>query len=689
MWKSVQRWRQAGRARLELDYLLSHARPQDPLLERVEWLVEVFHWMRVSGSLAVQGIAYESGQVQATRVRYLLMMLEKNPHWKRAVARTLRSILRDSSALDLFCVTGLPSEAGFVSEVFDRSMEKVLPRPPHVNDLGEVFLRLFPSERDILWLERLDQQVLNDIWQLFRFDEEDENERSVWKKVSVDMEDSLLFLTGQIRAFGLAPKLRARMDRKERMRDLPFFEVTFFTQLLLKDIQRGDPVLIQASVERFRNVLEACRNQLEVAHDHLDEFGVSIAIVYQLDRIKLLIRRVETLLEIVLGKNHEPASIVRFLCSLILEAAQRRSIGSLFAENLSLISMKIAERSAETGDHYITRTRREYAAMFAKAAGGGALTSFTALFKLIIESLKIPYFVMGLSSSLNYALSFLGMYAVGATLATKQPAMTANALAAKMDGLDTPEARDSLVDEIVNLIRSQGAAIFGNVALVVPCAMLIELVLYFVRGVPLMDEAGALAILDAHSVFGMTIVHAAFTGVLLWFTSIVAGWIDNWSVYREIPQAIGASRRLKSFLGPSRLKRWVASYQKHLAAVVGNVALGFLLGMTPKIFGFFGIPLEVRHVTLSTGVVTYASSTLGLEVFSRPEFWMALSGIIMIGIMNLSVSFYLALLVALKARRIRAPVREVIYADLMTRFRKRPASFFLVPASDGTKGADA
>jgi len=663
---------------MELDYLLGSSRPQAPLIDRVEWLVEIFRWMRVPGSLTVQGMNYESGQIQATRVRYLLLILEKNPEWKRVVAQTLRSILRDSNALDLFCVTGLPSESGFISEVFDRLMEKILPRPPHEKDLSAVFSLLFSSEHDIKWLERLDENVLSDIWLLFQFGETEEDSL-VWGKVRNEMEDALMFLTGQVRAFGLAPKLRVRMNPHARLRDFPFFEITFYAQILMRDIQHGNASMVGESYSRFHNLLAECRKQIAAAYQHLDEFGVSVAIVYQLERIEMLIRRIETLLEILLSKNYDPREVVRFLCSLILESQQRRSITSLFAENLSLISMKIAERSAEAGDHYITRTRKEYSSMFWKATGGGALTSFTALFKIFIEALSIPYFIMGFISSMNYALSFLGIYAVGFTLATKQPAMTANALAAKMDRLDNEEARESLIDEIVNLMRSQGAAIFGNLSMVVPFAIGITLAFAYLGSYSLVGEEQAVEIFQKHSILGLSIVHAAFTGVLLWFSSIAAGWVDNWSVYRELPQAISSSRTLKNFLGPTRLKEWVAFYTKHLAGVVGNVSLGFLLGMTPKIFGFLGIPLDVRHVTLSTAVVTYAATQIGIKVFSMLEFWMAFAGIGVIGIMNLGVSFFLALLVALKARRIRAPMRSEIYAMVAERFKQRPTSFFWAP----------
>ncbi len=73
------------------------------------------------------------------------------------------------------------------------------------------------------------------------------------------------------------------------------------------------------------------------------------------------------------------------------------------------------------------------------------------------------------------------------------------------------------------------------------------------------------------------------------------------------------------------------------------MSLGILLGMEPVIATFFGLPLEVRHVTLSTGQLALASWSYGAGVFALPVFWWAVVGIGVIGFMNLTVSFGLAL----------------------------------------------
>jgi site-specific recombinase len=61
----------------------------------------------------------------------------------------------------------------------------------------------------------------------------------------------------------------------------------------------------------------------------------------------------------------------RLMSSLVQVGQERRSLRALLASNSSLLAAKVAERSAETGEHYITRTPAEYRSMVNKAAGGG------------------------------------------------------------------------------------------------------------------------------------------------------------------------------------------------------------------------------------------------------------------------------------------------------------------------------
>ena len=99
--------------------------------------------------------------------------------------------------------------------------------------------------------------------------------------------------------------------------------------------------------------------------------------------------------------------------------------------------------------------------------------------------------------------------------------------------------------------------------------------------------------------------------------------------------------------------------------------------MVPEIMKFMSIPLDVRHVTLSSGTLAAALPRLGMEFLKSWEFIRAVIGIFFIGALNVGVSFGLALLVAIKARGINPPQRRGIRKAVVRRFFRSPLSFFL------------
>ena len=82
-----------------------------------------------------------------------------------------------------------------------------------------------------------------------------------------------------------------------------------------------------------------------------------------------------------------------------------------------------------------------------QAAGGGVITAATVYIKFFIAGAHLSRFTEGLFASINYAVSFLGIHFAHFTLATKQPAMTAPALAHRLDQVshDAPGRRLTVV----------------------------------------------------------------------------------------------------------------------------------------------------------------------------------------------------------------------------------------------------
>ncbi len=119
-----------------------------------------------------------------------------------------------------------------------------------------------------------------------------------------------------------------------------------------------------------------------------------------------------------------------------------------------------------------------------------------------------------------------------------------------------------------------------------------------------------------------------------------------------------------------------ASFLDHeIAGLTANISLGFLLGSMPVLLAFFGLPIEVRHVTLSSGQLAACVVVLGWSVAATSAFWLAVAGIALIGVLNVGVSFALALQVAIGARESSGASRGDIYRAILRRMRREPASF--------------
>ena len=84
----------------------------------------------------------------------------------------------------------------------------------------------------------------------------------------------------------------------------------------------------------------------------------------------------------------QPArELLQLLAGLVRVVHERRSLRTLFSRHYALLARKVAERSAATGEHYITRNGAEYRDMLWRAAGGGAVIGGTTLAKFALGAL--------------------------------------------------------------------------------------------------------------------------------------------------------------------------------------------------------------------------------------------------------------------------------------------------------------
>jgi len=253
-------------------------------------------------------------------------------------------------------------------------------------------------------------------------------------------------------------------------------------------------------------------------------------------------------------------------------------------------------------------------------------------------------------------------------------------MAEKLRDVSDDAAVEGFVDEVAHLIRSQSAGILGNLAAVTPLVLGAQWAATALLGRPLVGRENAEHVLHNLTLLGPTPLYAAFTGVLLFLSSLIAGWVENWFVWHRLDSAIAWNPRIVARLGAHRAQRWSAYWRANISGFTSNTSLGLMLGIVPAVAAFFGLPIEVRHVTLSTGQLAAAVGAEGMEIFRHAPFWWCLAGIAATGLLNLGVSFFLAFRVALRSRGIRLRDRSRIYRAIRRRLWQRPLSFIVPPS---------
>lgn len=646
----------------DLPRLLAELDPHAELAQRHLWLIHVIAWVRA---------ARPSTEAAVERVRLLLDALEADPDAAARLQLWWQHCINTVDITTLLADFGFAPRTAFFSEVTERLRYKLLPHTPETIDASELFVLALHDDFDVRWLQALDEPLLLRLSALLQ--PEGSAGAGFWQHALLG---AITYCAGQILSTGFAPELRLRMS--EEIRDAqPFHALIHDVESLRVEVVHGlrTPDRLEQAEARLRERLDACRAAVGSVYAHFASEGISVGLVFRLRQLRTRIVRVRQLLDCLLSERPQ-VEAARLLAGFVSVGRDRHSLRALYDANSSLLAAKITERSAETGDHYITRTPREYLGMVRRAAGGGLVMSFTTLIKLALHALALSAFWGGFIAGVNYAISFVLIQLLHFTVATKQPAMTAPAMAAKLKDLEASNAVEEFVDEVANLTRSQVAAILGNVLVVAPAALGLSLLCLRFWGHAPLDAAHAMQTLDSLSLLGPSVLFAAFTGVLLYASSILGGWAENWFVLRRMDSAIRYNPSITQLLGRKRAQRWSDFLRQNISGFTSNISLGFMLGLTPAIAGFFGLGLEVRHVTLSSGQIGVATASLGLGVLHLPAFWWAVAMLPFNGALNVLVSFSLAFRTALRAHNVTGKERSRIYAAIRHRLRTRPLSFF-------------
>jgi site-specific recombinase len=612
-------------------------------------LAEIIAWLR---DAQPGQLGFESPRTR--RLAALHEAIEQHDRVERLRAK-FREVWTHHSGVRLLAEVGLPVHTTLLKESTERMVDRLVPRLDPPDDLFVLVARLKLSDEDIAWVEGLSP-----------------DEIAPWREIVAiplsSFAGAARLVAHRLAVAGVTRELLL-LDPTEPDSDSPFLRLPAAVEALIQapadDATRTAYAAVRADVD------ETGRR----AHRNLDERGVSTDVLFTLELIEILLRRLDELVGAIEGKIDR-----RILAAELLRGSRsQRGVRSLAHNTVKRLALTVTEHTAETGEHYQARNAAEWDATGRSASGAGVLTAFTAVIKYLLAAAPFAPVVQGLGAALNYSLSFMAIQFAHYTLASKQPAMTGAALASALSDRD---AVDRQVELVAGISRSQMAATIGNVFATVPVAVLIAAITNWATGTPLLDSAKALHSVHAvHPFLSLTIPYAMLTGVFLWASSLAAGWAKNWSAYRGLPEALARHRGLSAAFGPSVAARAGSFAANHLSGVVGYITLGILLGFVPVLVtSFLGIPLEVRHVTLQAASLALASASLygGAAFVWGDVAWGALA-IGLIALCNIGVSFALALHTAMRARDLGADERARLWRAIRAAFRAEPSRFLWRP----------
>jgi site-specific recombinase len=698
--------------------MLSILEHLDPDSDRIDLLVDLADQLRPRRA---GDHAYACAQV-----RTLVQLLKGHPGQVWALRRYLTTLLATRRHTSLYSDVGILSNDGFFTELKKRIAYRIL--PPALDDLylSDTLDKVLCRDDDYQWI----RAVPNADW-LELFDvvanaapaDGDAGESAeqlepagARRVVLAGLLDAIRTLSCRVCALGLEPRLiHAHMEIEEV--DSPFLMQNIEANTYLDDYGRltAGEIDTMEDARHLLVMLDQCEDVVLKIRSKALAAGTSVALTYLLvaltqsiDRLRKLLFLVDTSGELPSAPTVDvealaneatppsapPTSLRRAAAvDLAQELAEAHNtkyeVRGLLRDNIDLLARNVTENASRTGEHYIAERRADLASMFASSAGAGIVIGFMALFKILISYQHRAPLIEALFYSLNYAAGFILVHVLHFTIATKQPAMTAARIAAALhDTAQRGGARgksrrqvdvDSMAALVNKVFRTQIVAVLGNLATVIPVAWIIALAWYWIFGTHLVNPTKAAHLIaDSHPWHSLALLHAAIAGLWLFVSGLVSGYYDNKALYTRMGRRVEQLRWLRRLLGAERRARLARYVEDNLGGLMGNFVFGVLMGTTATAGFLLGLPLDVRHVTFSAANLAIGAVGLGQRV--DPEtIAITFLGIALIGMVNLLVSFGLALWVALRARKVRFHHGLKLLRALGRRLRAAPLDFFIGP----------
>ncbi|MES2181696.1 MAG: preprotein translocase subunit TatB, partial [Pseudomonadota bacterium] len=423
-------------------------------------------------------------------IQALCYLLNDDPEKARLLREAILQLLSERKPISLFLLARHSVFTGFFTEIRRRIAHKFLPEAIDSSYLIDLFALFFTKQSDALWVLAVPDTVWEQLIIAIRFDEAP---IEMTEPCRQNLLAATQVLSYRIAALGLEPELLRNHPELEQHTS-PFItqnaELAEFLASPDTDTDDFNSRSNQADIKHILVMLDQCSAIITKIRRNSAQTGTSIHLTYLLQRMAQQIARLETLLYIldcVSKNNHgqelveEAASdragvdsdestlnktanpeIVKLFKELVYSECHKNDVGEHWQENVEVMALRVTENASRTGEHYITENRSEYFTLMRSAMGAGVIIGVMAMIKVIVAKQHMAPLAEAILFSLNYGLGFIVIHILHFTVATKQPAMTASAIAASIDATDSKSKEmDNLVMMIANTMRSQIVAILG------------------------------------------------------------------------------------------------------------------------------------------------------------------------------------------------------------------------------------
>jgi site-specific recombinase len=596
-----------------------------------------------------------------------------------SLRKALLSQFLKTNIVSALTESGIVSGRGFVQELMSKLKHKFLPELQAPDNFLFVINKIFHNKTDHIWVEGID----NNLWIQF-FEMLGIQINLTEPSLIRQMRRSLQVLSYRITNLGLEKEVTQRYDNFEDA-VYPFLEQN---RLVNEYIFLSKPLMnIESQRILFANINEAlhnCNQSIQWIREQRIAYGTSLAQTYIVSRLQQQVDRMFIIMDVLdMDNSFNTDRFVTYFKAVVHNENRKNSVKEFLSENTGYLAYQIAEHGGRTGEKFITTTRAEFWRMFRSAVGGGIIISFIGIVKNLLTRVAAAPFWHGFLYSANYSLGFILIQDTGSTLATKQPAYTANNVASSFDVQKTGDQPDlrNLAITIGKVSRTQLASFAGNLIMVFPLTYFLAWLFFESTGVKIAAGAAAQKLLtDQQPFHSLAWLYACFTGFFLFASGIIAGYVENYIVYGKVGERLRNSTAFRYSFGEKRRYKVIHYIENNMGALIGNIALGFFLGMAGFIGKTFGIPFDIRHITISAA--NTAIGFFGLDHnISNKELWYTLFGVMGIGFLNFAVSFGLAFFVAVKSRGIHLRDYPEFIGILWRYIRKYPRDFVKAPLS--------